>query len=274
MNLNRYIQGIRKGSEINRLERKAMEDPILADALEGYDKVRKTGHEIRIKRMQHRIFAQTNPANSTLYHWGIVACLIAIVGIVGGYFLWYSFDEPETVSVTSSIPKPANVAAETTEKITDLSTAQEMQTEENIPEINTPQPEAKKIDNKEETGKNTDKLPARDAGTNPSRVINSTEKETATENTENKKPAVPEPVIGIGAYNEYLRNNMIRPVDEEGNVARGSVSLSFRVDNNGYPYDIRITKSLTPLADWEAMRLVKEGPLWTAGESATINVNF
>jgi len=87
--------------------------------------------------------------------------------------------------------------------------------------------------------------------------------------------ATPQPVIGIKAYTEYLRANLIRPTDEECKNVTGFVTLSFPIDKNGRPYDLRIIKSLCPLADWEAMRLVKEGPSWTVSESiATVNVYF
>jgi len=42
MNLLTYIQGKRKGKEAHRIEKEAMRDPFLADALEGYDEVKPT----------------------------------------------------------------------------------------------------------------------------------------------------------------------------------------------------------------------------------------
>ena len=39
MKLSDYIRGFRKGKEAHRLEKEAMRDPFLADALEGYSRV-------------------------------------------------------------------------------------------------------------------------------------------------------------------------------------------------------------------------------------------
>lgn len=39
MKLLDYIRGARKGKEAHRLEKEAMRDPFLADALEGYSRV-------------------------------------------------------------------------------------------------------------------------------------------------------------------------------------------------------------------------------------------
>ena len=39
MNLKEYIQGKRYGKEANQLEREAMNDPFLQDAIDGFDSV-------------------------------------------------------------------------------------------------------------------------------------------------------------------------------------------------------------------------------------------
>ena len=45
MKLLKYIQGKRNGKEANRLEKEAMKDPFLADAMDGYQQT--TGEHIR-----------------------------------------------------------------------------------------------------------------------------------------------------------------------------------------------------------------------------------
>ncbi len=61
MKLLRYIQGLRKGKDAHRIEKDAMTDPFLADALEGFDEV-DGSHTERIERMQRRI-AQLSQKN-------------------------------------------------------------------------------------------------------------------------------------------------------------------------------------------------------------------
>ena len=39
MKLLDYIRGLRKGKEAHRLERESMQDPFLADAMDGYSQV-------------------------------------------------------------------------------------------------------------------------------------------------------------------------------------------------------------------------------------------
>ena len=94
-----------------------------------------------------------------------------------------------------------------------------------------------------------------------------------------KKPAAkletPEPKIGWKDYRKYLKDSLRRP---SGDCAKskGTVEVTFHIDENGIPYDYVIGKSLCPDADAEAIRLVKEGCLWTCKSfrRMTVEVKF
>ena len=199
MNLSRYIQGIRKGSEINRLEREAMEDLVLADAMEGYDKICKGEHEIRIKRMQNKIYAQTRPSNSTLHQWGIVASILLIIGIAaGGYFLWDQFNEPESALGTENISNPLNTIAAESEGIADSLAEQEIQEDYDTKIIHKQQPVPVAVNNEEEINlPDGDQLPVFETEMIQSTIVDSVENESVISgNTEQKKiPVIPEPVM-------------------------------------------------------------------------------
>ncbi|MEO7925056.1 MAG: carboxypeptidase-like regulatory domain-containing protein [Chitinophagaceae bacterium] len=79
----------------------------------------------------------------------------------------------------------------------------------------------------------------------------------------NLKLEEPVPADGWDNYDTYLVNNLNVP--EEYKIKKentAAVELSFEVDKNGEPVNIRIVKSLCPSCDKEAIRLVKEGPKW------------
>jgi hypothetical protein len=256
MNLNRYIQGIRKGHEINRLERKAIEDSFLADAMEGYDKIR-GDHEVRIKRMQDRISAQTRQPNHALQYWSVAAGLFLIIAMGGGYLLLEYLNRPKIVLVAETAVKPPDtIPTEKPDEIVADSPAEKPDKQKEFP-TNSDEPEETIIVKDEE-------------------VTNDSKMEIEMEMlTEADTVSISQPVTGINAYNEYLKTNLIRPEDEECRDTTGVVSLSFSIDKNGRPYNIQITKPLCPLADWEAMRLIREGPNWTVSELiATANVYF
>jgi TonB family protein len=78
----------------------------------------------------------------------------------------------------------------------------------------------------------------------------------------NVKVEVPEPTDGWTNYNTYLANNINVPDDVRRKGDRGQVQLSFDVNQNGEPVDIKVEKSLCQRCDEEAVRLVKQGPKW------------
>jgi outer membrane biosynthesis protein TonB len=85
MNLLDYIQGNRKGKRANRLEREAMQDRFLAEALEGYDTV-DGDHVQQIALLRTRLSARTRRAGRTATYAGIAAGLLMFLA-VGSYFL-------------------------------------------------------------------------------------------------------------------------------------------------------------------------------------------
>jgi hypothetical protein len=85
MSLENYIRGLRKGREINHLEREAMRDPFLSDVLKGYDSI-KGDHEKRIEELQSRVSQRTRPVHHSLRNWSIAASILLVIS-VGGYFL-------------------------------------------------------------------------------------------------------------------------------------------------------------------------------------------
>lgn len=86
MKLLDYIRGIRKGKDAHRLEKESMQDPFLADALDGYLEV-EGDHEAQIQKLQERVqLASTPKRNLRPLYWGVAACLV--IGIsVSSYFL-------------------------------------------------------------------------------------------------------------------------------------------------------------------------------------------
>lgn len=87
MKLLDYIRGLRKGKEAHRLEKKSMQDPFLADAMDGYSQV-KGNHEQQIEKLRIQVSAHSAKRKSThAITWSIAACLAIGFGI-SSYFLF------------------------------------------------------------------------------------------------------------------------------------------------------------------------------------------
>lgn len=65
---------------------------------------------------------------------------------------------------------------------------------------------------------------------------------------------------------KYMAKNVKYPAESVKNKEEGRVSLSFIINKDGSLSDIKVVKSLTPLLDAEAIRVVKDMPNWTPGK--------
>jgi len=111
MKLLDYIRGLRKGKEAHRLEKESMQDPFLADAMDGYNQV-EGNHEQRIEKLRMQVSAHSAKKKSTYaITWSIAACLIIGFGI-SSYFLFLKKSMTDEVfiaeeSVSIKLAKPA-----------------------------------------------------------------------------------------------------------------------------------------------------------------------
>jgi len=121
MKLIEYIEGERKGKEANRLERQAMTDPFLQDALDGFDDV--TGDHAQVIARLEKRFAQSETPSEIdvktarkrlsiveqfIY---IAASFLLIVGF-SAIFLWDRDNNPESVVAMEELQPEAVVAME------------------------------------------------------------------------------------------------------------------------------------------------------------------
>ncbi|MDR1330509.1 MAG: hypothetical protein LBK07_00205 [Tannerella sp.] len=101
MSLPDYIQGRRKGKQAHRLEREAMRDRFLAEALDGYDAV-EGDHVRQIASLRKRLSASTRRTNRMAAYGGIAAGLLVCIA-VGSYVLMHR--EPERFVAQSELHK-------------------------------------------------------------------------------------------------------------------------------------------------------------------------
>lgn len=91
MKLKDYIQGKRRGKEANELERKALQDPFLQDALDGFDVV-KGDHWADIDKMEKRLVRQ-KPKRSSRRNWIWSAAAMLVVFLGTQIYRWINQDE-------------------------------------------------------------------------------------------------------------------------------------------------------------------------------------
>jgi hypothetical protein len=296
MSLRDYIQGRRKGRDINRLERRAMQDRLLADALDGYDKV-KGDHIGWIEELQKQISQRTHSKNNDLRNWSIVASFLLVIALGSYLFLRDIHLQDKYIVVQNKKPE---IKLQFPLKEDTLVIANEDAGKMTFPSLKDPDQLSKFDSESESNEKFTDKnsIPEQyalnedtDRTDLSSYSTDYQEHQLATE-TENKSGTdkivsdisdsqntqssiIPKPVIGNNDYEKYLKSNVIIPADSNCKNVKGKVTLSFYVDENGRPVRMNVKQSLCPAADEEAIRLIQEGPDWTTGSSEVeIEVKF
>jgi hypothetical protein len=99
MNILHYINGLRKGKSAHRIEKEAMQDPFLSDALEGFESV-SGDHAETIARLQKNIRRKTEKKNLTPIWWA-AACAVLVLG----FAVYMLMPEQNDVIITQDIPK-------------------------------------------------------------------------------------------------------------------------------------------------------------------------
>ncbi|MDL2208645.1 hypothetical protein LJB97_03390 [Parabacteroides sp. OttesenSCG-928-O15] len=94
--MRRYIQGDRKGREANRIERQAMRDPFLAEALEGYEKV-KGDPSPHIDILRRRIRRKNQRRLDVFKYGGMAASFLFIIAF-SVYFGLQKKESPEMLA--------------------------------------------------------------------------------------------------------------------------------------------------------------------------------
>ena len=117
MKLLDFIRGLRKGKEAHRLEKESMQDPFLADAMDGYNQV-EGNHEQRIEKLRMQVSAHSaKKKNTYAITWSIAACLVIGFGI-SSYFLFLKKSMTDEVfiaeeSVPAKLPEATTPATPT-----------------------------------------------------------------------------------------------------------------------------------------------------------------
>jgi TonB family protein len=109
----------------------------------------------------------------------------------------------------------------------------------------------------------------------PDKIISYKKPDTSRYRKSNVKFEEPEPADGWSSYGLYLANNTNVPDDlKKKEFNKGDVQVSFEVNQNGDPINLKVEKSLCQKCDEEAIRLIKEGPKWKKKNKKTKRVTI
>lgn len=206
----KYLSGDLEPELMHQLEKKAMDDPFMWDAMEGYETVTDPGKDLSLLQssLHKRVIHLQEQKNNFFISWQriSVAATASVLFIAAGILFWMNVNRSHAIK--NGTEKRVEVNLSNHESI--------------YPSVNS--------------------------------------------------NSVIQPVAGWEKYQTYLKENIRRAEIEPG--LKGSVFLSFRLNKKGEAVDIVILKGLTSSSNLEAIRLVKEGPLWkpVEGYDGTVKI--
>lgn len=289
MSLLDYIKGNRKGKIAHNLEKEAMTDPFLSEALEGFDMV-EDDHLARIFEIQKKIKSKKTDNKKQQSIWTSIAAVavVALIGVVISHLVTTNSTN-NGLHAQTSILAPINIyipEAIYTENIAIIATRNTMLTKNVSVEL--------KRDYKTDLQSNIEyevlqeDISSLRANAKSDNVITI----AAPSPEENIKPIHvylptsinaglrrhnqnPEPIIGFKEYYKYLKREIRKPDTWPCEGKKGKVLIEFSVDDDGDPYDIEVEYGLCGTSDDEAVRLIKEGPKWTpSNKRGQIKIEF
>lgn len=293
-NLLDYIKGKRKGADANRIEREAMTDSFLCDALEGIDTVdddhaknienlhQKIMRRTTIRKKHHRkiMIWGTAASINAIFTWSAAACVS--LGIAGGLIYFSTSNSKNTGTELTNgsdfISKIYESKKEIIEEEFLPATVAEPPMPKNIKIFEIDSKEIKIIEKNTTTKDIMDFAEDSIAAENHKITHVNTEKlEPETYIDENIPFAVVEEYPKFmgkdaNAFKDWVQKNIKYPDSET--CVQGKVILSFIVDKDGNVTNVNVVKKLTPKQDAEAVRVVLSSPKWTPAKQKNTPVDF
>lgn len=278
-----YLEGKLDHEEMHRLEKQALTDPFLWEALEGYAHTSNPGTDLSIlqRQLHERIVHLQENKKVFDFTWQrlSVAASASVLFITAGILFWMNVNRSGPVT-----EKQVQVAL-----IDRDSLKNEIQDAPSRPVIR----EKEYPVSSDETRIAAYKSPS---GANSESKLNSSPSSSGTEIATggtgtpaaklriqeqgsgrsmassagiNASEQAVQPVQGWDIYRKYIEDNLRKPANDP--KISGLVLLSFEIDDKGKPVNFQILKGLTEACDAEAIRLIKEGPVWKTRAGSKIN---
>lgn len=289
MNLKDYIQGKRQGKAANKLEREALNDPFLRDAIDGFDAVDDNHwHAIENleEKLNRRIKVKENSGNNRHWFIGIAASITLLIGF--GSLIYFNLHHSETPAIAMLDAVPENAESsweylhgeELKEEKISLSDTEPMIAEATPPPPRQVIQEALNItENNVETSASV--IISADEATSSMAVM---EEESADRTTEkalslSKKSEIssleslpeeeiiyqiPEIVASFPGGPEemikFIHKNLKYPVQAMELGIQGTVYVRLLIRETGKITEITVVRSVDKLLDEEAIRVVRLMP--------------
>ncbi|MCB0487307.1 MAG: TonB family protein [Cyclobacteriaceae bacterium] len=321
----KYLKGELSPDEMHALEKRALNDPFLADALEGAESIDPGQFEKDVNAIEKDILQKKH----TIISWPL-RIAASIILVIAATYIVVDISSRKNENGTIALNKTSEskdqtdeITAQPKEETISLHEEAHEEAEQSKPIINSkPKTEirerlaseqSKPIETKPSTETTGAGATLSNENLTTEQTLTSTEenetfsmaddkdlrvrdeittarKETAkadlateearSEISKSKKLALraaeqASPVPGLeDEHQDYVKKNVIYPQSAIENRIEGEVALSFRIANDGTPYDFQVERSLGYGCDEELIRVITQGPKWNPPANATQRTNF
>ena len=285
--LTRYREGEMTGEERNSFERELQKDPFAEEATEGFSNISADVAKEDISILQNRLGKKLNLRSRIVFYR--IAAAVAVLMVVSAIFLITRRKNPvitlsENISqvvkvpvsslVPEALPKPVVKAPDKKQVVPppapQKSKADDQPVNIKVVEVHVAEPQQPIIKDSEVTEPdlsiiNTDEVTVITYATERRMDMARAAGAPASSKSEKARDYMPPlPVAGRDSFDIYLEKNIHNPEPEKS--IQQIVTVSFKVHIDSTIADIKIISSPGQAFSREAIRLIKEGPVWKPAE--------
>ncbi|MDE6624034.1 MAG: energy transducer TonB [Alistipes sp.] len=280
-----YIRSDRRGRAAHDLEAEALRDPLLAEALEGFDAL-DDDHAAAVEALRRRIVRRSRPSGlrPAIRRIAAVAAMLALV-LTAGMLLLHRPATPDTTPVTgqlvADLPKrpatsdsPAAAPAAASGPAAAPATPLPPPHRPAAPRTNAwpapsaPQPPATAAEAADVCLDDCDEPVVIAFGTGRRQEFTGSIRGRGTQDSNPLALAERQPVFRGGTLDDFrhwVRERLEVPATALSNGTSKRVVLSFVVDTLGCVTEVEVLQDPDSLLSAEAVRVVRSSPRWTPG---------
>lgn len=292
--IEKYFSGKMSSAEMHALEEAALNDPFLAEAMEGYHEQKNNWAEIKKNAsfIEENITAKTTKKNAPVFFINPVLLRVAAIFIVlflAGGIAWYTwFRENPATTILADNTNPQNIQKDSINQIQDTTLLADNKSSQGKTAIQKSSTQRTDISVEKDSKNIAQAAPVKEmqekmqtdsiegyypksAATKAESTLQSSQKGLAFD-------TLPAPVGGHDAFNKYVYERAIfYKKIMSGNYISGIVKIDFEISKSGQPLNYKIVQSLSPAMDSLATKILQEGPLWKPvmnEPNATVEIHF
>jgi len=279
--LEDYLDGKLDNDAMHRIEKQALEDPFVAQALAGLsESPRRVSQSVSIlqKQLYERIAEQEAVKKDSVFTWQRLSVAAAAAVMFTSVSIFF-FMRQNVKQEQAAKNRPKSVEVNLAPLPAVIDSAKDGNYAAIAPAVAGKPVEAGQINPKRDAAIKSAVRNPRTAGALDQKVatvMDTTVKSSpvatmASARVASVMPAVSSPVGGWANFDTYITDN-----NKLGKGAKTGkfVELSFSIDAEGTPSDIKIITGIDEETNAEAVRLLKDGPKWELPKTADSRINY